>query len=154
MERKKKSPHVTTLLYKERISKKSKLKIYPSRITPYVLIDPEKELFLMKGKSSPEDTVKFYNLIFLGLKHYPLTGKNRLSVHLSLTYFNSSSAKCLFDLMKIFKQIKAYGLEVKVSWYYEVDDEDMLEAGEDYSAISGIPFHFVELDIIGKAAVL
>lgn len=147
MERKKKSPHVTTLLYKERISKKSKLRIYPSKITPYVLIDPEKELFLIKGKSSPEDTIKFYNLIFLGLKNYPLTGKNKLSVHVSLTYFNSSTAKCLFDLMKMLKQIKTFGLEVKVNWYYEEDDEDMLEAGEDYESVCRIPFYFIKLDL-------
>ncbi|UXX77620.1 DUF1987 domain-containing protein [Reichenbachiella carrageenanivorans] len=149
METKKKSPHVTTLLYKEHLTQTSKLKIYPSKITPYILIDPEKQLFLIKGKSSPEDTIKFYNLVFLGLKNYPLTGKNKLSVHVSLTYFNSSTAKCLFDLMKILKQIKANGIEVKIIWYYEENDEDMIEAGEDYEIVCDIPFRFVELEMIG-----
>lgn len=149
METKKKSPHVTTLLYKERLTPASKLKIYPSKITPYILIDPEKQLFIIKGKSSPEDTIKFYNLVFLGLKNYALTGKNKLSVHVSLTYFNSSTAKCLFDLMKILKQIKIDGLEVTINWYYEENDEDMIEAGEDYEIVSNIPFRFVELEMVG-----
>ena len=30
--------------------------------------------------------------------------------------------------------------EVKVKWCYNADDEDMLEAGEDYREIAGIPF--------------
>lgn len=149
MKRKKKSPHVTTLLFKERLSKNSKLKLYPSKITPYVLIDPEKELFMIKGKSSPEDTIKFYNLVFLGLKNYTLTGQSKLSTHISMTYFNSSTAKCLFDLMKILKAIKSCGLQVNINWYYEDDDEDMLEAGQDYEAVTRIPFNFVELGMVG-----
>ncbi|MEO9803820.1 MAG: DUF1987 domain-containing protein [Reichenbachiella sp.] len=150
MERKKKNPHVTTLLFKEQVSKKSKLKLYPSKITPYVLIDPEKELFLIKGKSSPENTIKFYNLVFTGLKNYAFTGMDKLSAHICLTYFNSSTAKCLFDLMKILQSIKAYGLQVSISWYYEDDDEDMLEAGQDYETVSHIPFNFVELEMVGR----
>lgn len=154
MGRKKKIPHVTTLLYKERISKTSKLKIYPSKITPYVLIDPEKKLFLIKGKSSPEDTIKFYNLIFLGLKNYLLTGQDKLSVHVSLTYFNSSTAKCLFDLMRLLKQIRSMGIAININWYYEEDDEDMLEAGEDYESVSRIPFNFVELELLPTPALI
>lgn len=154
MNREKKSPHITTLLYKERISEHSKLKISASKITPYILIDPGKELFIIKGKSSPEDTVKFYALVFLGLKNYIMTGRDKLSVHVSLTYFNSSTAKCLFDLMKILKNIKSCGIEVIVNWYYEEDDEDMLEAGEDYEMVCDISFNFVALDILEPKQVL
>lgn len=148
MERKKKSPHVTTLLFKNKITEDAKLKIYPSKITPYILIDPKQEVFLIKGKSSPENTIKFYNLIFHGLKNYPLTGKSKLTVHISLTYFNSSTAKCLFDLIKILRQLQSSGLSISISWYYDMDDEDMLEAGEDYQSISRIPFNFVVLEVI------
>ena len=148
MEGRKKSPHVTELLFKNRISKNSKLKIFPSKITPYVLIDPEKELFVLKGKSSPEDTIKFFNLIFLGLKNYTLTGKNSLKVHISLTYFNSSTAKCLFDLMKLLRHLNSLGIKVTVSWYFEEDDEDMLEAGQDYSAVCKVPFNLVGMEPI------
>lgn len=147
MGRKKQSPHVTTLLFKKKISKDAKLRIYPSKITPYVLIDPTQEICLIKGKSSPEDPVKFYNLIFHGLKNYILTGKNKLSMHINLTYFNSSTAKCLFDLMKVLRQLQSYGLTVTVSWYHDADDDDMLEAGQDYQSISRIHFNFVALGL-------
>jgi hypothetical protein len=30
-----------------------------------------------------------------------------------------------------------------VDWYYEEEDEDMLEAGEDYDAIIDIPFRLI-----------
>ena len=38
--------------------------------------------------------------------------------------------------------------EVSVKWYYEEDDEDMLEAGEDYEAIIDLPFEMIEVEEI------
>ena len=35
---------------------------------------------------------------------------------------------------------------MKVNWYYEEDDEDMLEAGEDYEAIVSIPFDKISIE--------
>ena len=35
--------------------------------------------------------------------------------------------------------------EVEVNWYYEEDDEDMLEAGEDYESIIRVPFKMIEI---------
>ena len=38
------------------------------------------------------------------------------------------------------------GTDVKVNWYYEEDDEDMLAAGEDYQAIIDLPFKMIEVE--------
>ncbi len=35
--------------------------------------------------------------------------------------------------------------EVIINWYYEEDDEDMLEAGEDYESIIRVPFKMIEI---------
>lgn len=147
MKRKNTNLHETALLFDKSVSSQSRLKLYPSKITPLVLIDPARQILLIKGKSSPEDTPKFYNLLFRGLKNYPLTGKNNLFVHICLTYFNSSTAKCLFDLTKLLRQLQNYGLDVKVNWYYEHNDEDMLEAGEDYEQVSQMRFKFISIDM-------
>ncbi|MGB6038159.1 MAG: SiaC family regulatory phosphoprotein, partial [Cryomorphaceae bacterium] len=37
---------------------------------------------------------------------------------------------------------------VSVKWHYEEDDEDMLEAGEDYDAIIDIAFDMVKVEEI------
>jgi hypothetical protein len=34
----------------------------------------------------------------------------------------------------------------EVNWYYEEDDEDMQEAGEDYDIIIDIPFKFIAVE--------
>lgn len=61
-----------------------------------------------------------------------------------MEYFNTSSSKCLYDILKEIKYLSDQGKEVNVRWYYEQDDEDMMEAGEDYSDLLDLPFVFVE----------
>ena len=46
---------------------------------------------------------------------------------------------------KSWKQFIRPKHDVVIFWYYEEDDEDMLEAGEDYESIIRIPFKMVEI---------
>ena len=50
------------------------------------------------------------------------------------------------DLFKKLEAVRNSGNEVLVLWHYEADDEDMLEAGEDYQAIINIPFKMVQIE--------
>jgi hypothetical protein len=63
-----------------------------------------------------------------------------------LEYFNTSSSKCILDLFKKLELVRATGNEVTVYWHYEADDEDMLEAGEDYQAIINLPFKMIQIE--------
>lgn len=64
---------------------------------------------------------------------------------MQLEYFNTSSSKCILDVFKRLEPIRSAGNEVTVLWHYEADDEDMLEAGEDYSGIINIPFKMIQI---------
>ena len=69
-------------------------------------------------------------------------------VDMKLEYFNTSSSKCILDLFKRLEKINAPDNSVLINWYYETDDEDMEEAGEDYAAIVGLDFKILEIDEI------
>ena len=48
----------------------------------------------------------------------------------------------------VFKKLEAIHknkYDVQINWYYEEDDEDMLEAGEDYESIIRVPFKMIEI---------
>jgi hypothetical protein len=66
-------------------------------------------------------------------------------VNVQLEYFNTSSSKCILDVFKKLEAINKGKSEVTVNWYYEEDDEDMLEAGEDYESIIRVPFKMIEI---------
>jgi hypothetical protein len=63
-------------------------------------------------------------------------------VFVQLEYFNTSSSKSLLDLFKRFEKLST----VEIHWHYDSDDEDMLEAGEDYDHIVEVPFRFIEVE--------
>ncbi|WP_421765497.1 DUF1987 domain-containing protein [Ekhidna sp.] len=118
------------------------IKIYPTRNTPAVLLDPSKGVFKLFGRSSPENSIQFYEPLRSTLSSEMVS--DRLDVRIKMEYFNTSSSKCIYDLLKEIKSLEVKGKEVIVRWYYDEDDEDMLEAGEDYSDLLDMNFRFIE----------
>ncbi|MCB0764694.1 MAG: DUF1987 domain-containing protein, partial [Flavobacteriales bacterium] len=108
--------------------------------TPFVHFDPETGLMELKGRSIPENSIDFYRPLIDWIDKYGRSPQSRSSLHVQLEYFNTSSSKCILDVFKKLEAIRTGGHEVTVLWHYEADDEDMLEAGEDYAGIINIPF--------------
>ncbi|MEP1032543.1 DUF1987 domain-containing protein [Ekhidna sp.] len=118
------------------------IKIYPTRNTPAVLLDPNRGIFKLYGRSSPENSIQFYEPLKEVISKK--VSSDKFDVRIKMEYFNTSSSKCIYDILKELKSLKKKGKEVIIRWYYEVDDEDMLEAGEDYSDLLDLSFRFIE----------
>lgn len=116
--------------------------------TPSINFDATTGKLELKGRSIPENSVEFYKPLNDWIDSY---GKNPVletEVDVKLEYFNTSSSKCILDLFKKLEAISGSKTTVKVNWYFEVDDEDMEEAGQDYQAIIGLPFNIIEVEEI------
>ena len=119
----------------------------PTKTTPHFLVDSSEGLISLKGKSSPENALMFYYPIINQLEElFAGSTVETVRVEMALEYFNTSSSKCLFDLFKVLRKIENAGKEVVVNWYYEFDDEDMLETGEDFADLTDLHFEMIELD--------
>jgi hypothetical protein len=109
--------------------------------TPSIAFVSENGMLEIKGKSIPENSVEFYKPVFDWLDNYSQSPAAQTEFSVKLEYFNTSSSKCLLDIFRKLESINTSGKsKVKVCWFYDADDEDMLEAGEDYRAIVKIPF--------------
>lgn len=113
--------------------------------TPTINFDMEKGALEIKGRSIPENSIEFYKPLVEWLEKYGAKPKTATSVNIQLEYFNTSSSKCILDVFKKLEAIHKNGSEIIINWYYEQDDEDMLEAGEDYQAIINVPFKMIEV---------
>ena len=113
--------------------------------TPTVNFDSAHGIFEIKGRSIPENSVEFYKPLVDWLESYKETPLPKTVVNIRLEYFNTSSSKCILDVFKKLETIHKAKNEVEVNWYYEEDDEDMLEAGEDYESIIRVPFKMIEI---------
>ncbi|MBI5219359.1 MAG: DUF1987 domain-containing protein [Bacteroidia bacterium] len=99
----------------------------------------------IKGRSIPENSIEFYKPLVDWLEQYLSCAQKLTEVNVQLEYFNTSSSKCILDVFKKLEAIYKAGGEVVINWFYEEDDEDMLEAGEDYQSIIKIPFKMIEI---------
>lgn len=129
-----------------------KLYISPTRNTPEINFSPEENLFIIRGTSSPEDVRAMYYPVIEWFKAFGIKIRDNktsqpdgpLTLKMDLSYFNSSSAKFIYDILVELKDIAASGLPVVIEWHYEYGDSDLRDAGEDISNIAEIPFTFVE----------
>jgi hypothetical protein len=114
--------------------------------TPTVIFDAEQNALLIKGRSIPENSIEFYKPLIDWIDQYASNSVSGTVVNIQLEYFNTSSSKCILDVFKKLESISKTGSSVRVKWFYEKDDEDMLEAGEDYQAIIDLPFEMIEVE--------
>lgn len=113
--------------------------------TPLVSFDGKKGVLEIKGRSIPENSIEFYKPLVDWLEEYGETPCDKTVVNVHLEYFNTSSSKCILDVFKKLEAIHKSNNDVAINWHYEEDDEDMLEAGEDYESIIRVPFKMVEI---------
>jgi hypothetical protein len=121
------------------------INIEGSAKTPSVKFDSQKGIIEIKGRSIPENSIEFYKPLVDWLEEYKKAPFEKTIVNIQLEYFNTSSSKCILDVFKKLETIHKAKNEVEINWYYEEDDEDMLEAGEDYESIIRIPFKMIEI---------
>ena len=113
--------------------------------TPTIKFNTTGEL-LISGRSIPENSVEFYEPVIAWLDDYKSSNSNALNIDIRLEYFNTSSSKCILDLFKKLEEIKDSSKDVNVKWYYESDDEDMEEAGQDFQAIISVPMELISVE--------
>lgn len=124
-----------------------KYELKGSATTPYVNFDASTGIFRMEGRSIPENVIDFYQPILRWLEDYIPEALPETVAHLRFEYFNTSSSKRIFDIMKKLEKIaNETGKKVVINWYFEEDDEDIYFAGNDYKAlITKVEFNLVEV---------
>lgn len=125
-----------------------KLILEGSAKTPSINFDGDNGVMELRGRSIPENSIDFYKPLNEWIESYGSSPKPNTVVDVKLEYFNTSSSKCILDLFKQLEKLNSMNTVVSVNWYFEEDDEDMEEAGEDYDAIIDLPFKMIEVEEI------
>jgi hypothetical protein len=106
--------------------------------TPHIVLDKDKGVFEVSGRSLPEDVIEFYTPVVEWLKAYAKAPNAKTVFTFKLDYFNTASSKLILELLNTLKEING----IQVEWYYQEDDEDILDAGKEFSEQVTIPFDF------------
>ncbi len=120
------------------------LNIMPTDESPKVTMDKENGILEITGKSLPEDVSAFYEPVLKWLNEYKKQPADLTILTIKLSYFNTASSKLLLDILMVLEEMYEEGNKILVKWYYPDYDEDMKDAGVEYSEMVDVPFeHYV-----------
>lgn len=114
------------------------LYISPSKTTPEINFDAEKNILTVSGESFPENSANFYEPVFKWLNEY-LSKEPEFTFIFKLVYFNTSSSKAILDLMYILENYFKAKSKGNLVWFYDEDDEDIYDSGLEFTENLSIP---------------
>jgi hypothetical protein len=116
-----------------------------SQRTP--LVEIREDRCLIQGECYPENIAEWSSPVLESLRNAMEGALSKYEVDLELYYFNSSSAKFLFDFFEYLEDKASDGMSIFINWRYRKEDDTMLEAGEDFQEdIEACKFELVPID--------
>ena len=119
------------------------LRITGTEDSPHVNLDLNENILELAGRSLPEDVNTFYEPVLSWIEEYSKNPLPSTVFDFKLTYFNTASSKVILDILTHFEEMIEDGHHVLVRWHFPEEDEDMQEAGEEYSDMVDVPFEMV-----------
>ena len=116
-----------------------------TEITPKVILNKDKGIFSIEGKSLPEDVKDFYTPIIDWFERYSRQPNQETLLVLGFEYFNTASSKMLLIILSIMRSLKGTGYLVSVIWKFPQYDVELEEAGEELSELLDIPFKIIPI---------
>jgi len=116
-----------------------------SKKTPLISLDLNENIFQIKGPSFSEDILSIYDPVISWINNNLPQLENELTCELYFTVLNSASHKKIFQILIILNGFMDRGKKIKVKWYYDEDDEDIMEMGEDLTELINLPFEIVPI---------
>lgn len=110
--------------------------------TPQVIFGGTNGECVIEGRSLPEDAVSFYQPIIIWLKKFIESPVSSMVFSIKLDYFNTSSAKQITKMMLTLQEISEKK-EVKIKWYYYIDDSDIKSSGARFIKLINVDIELI-----------
>jgi hypothetical protein len=112
--------------------------------TPSVDYDEASRTLSISGESYPENSFAFYAPVFKWLSdEFP--SLPNLLFKVKVSYMNSSSTKCMLDIIDILCEAGERGQDIRITWLYEADNDRALDLAEEFREDIDIPFEIVPI---------
>ena len=121
-------------------------KISPSKSTPEVILDQE-GIIRFSGRLISENAEDFFHPIVEWIDEYFLNPAEISHVEIYLEYINSAGTKYLLDMIRKITHVHLSKNTNRfvINWYYNDEDEDILDKGRIFSSNLDVPFNFIRI---------
>ena len=120
------------------------LRIESSEELPGVVLDKKTGEFIIWGRSIPRNAANFYRSIIEWVDQYAESPNSETIFQFRLDYFNTLSHKYVADIFKTLERMQQQGAKIQVIWFYQADDDDMKQIGQEFEAFLNLEFSFAE----------
>ncbi|MEI6206993.1 MAG: SiaC family regulatory phosphoprotein [Desulfuromonadales bacterium] len=110
--------------------------------TPQVSFDPTENKLMISGDSYPENSFEFYAPIAQWVRE-KLAEADGLTIEINVNYMNSSSTKCVLDLLDLLEEAHGRGLMVSVTWCYDKENPRSRDLAEEFREEVTFPFTII-----------
>lgn len=115
------------------------LDIEESTSTPRIVFQAAERTLLISGESYPENSFAFYGPIAAWLKEY-LAQEDVLNLDINVSYLNSSSTKCMLDLLDLLEEAYLRGAKIALVWRYDRENPRSLDLAQEFQEEVTLPF--------------
>ncbi len=123
----------------------TKLYLIATDITPEVSFDLEASTYIIKGRSMPEDSEKFYQQIIDWFNEQFNSKSEEAFLDVALDYYNTGSFIRLMALFNTLHALNEKGNKFGIRWICEEDDEDNIDDGQSFKEVVKLPFEIIQL---------
>ncbi|MBK8805920.1 MAG: DUF1987 domain-containing protein [Bacteroidales bacterium] len=118
------------------------LRIEGTKYTPEIIFDCTNKHFSISGNSRPENADAFFKEVF---NWFEINGEEVMKLDavgliIDLEYFNSSSSKQILNILYKLEYLNPNNTVIK--WYYDDEDEEILDAGKEFEEVTSLSFEF------------
>ena len=121
------------------------LTIKKEKKTPFIELDPANGVLTIEGRSIPENPESFYSVVYSSMEQYYESPQRLTTFNFQFEYINSGSSKFILRFFHLIKKQYEAGNDCIINWYYEEDDENILDLGQHYKNTFKLPFKFIEI---------
>ena len=115
-----------------------------TKYSPYIKLSESENIFVIKGRSLPSNAADFFEPVINWLAEYGKSKMLPFTIEIELEYFNTSTHKFLVHLINV---IETFDTEKIIKWFYDQDDDDILETGQKLSHFTGVKFEFIPIEM-------
>lgn len=121
--------------------------ILPGKSTPRVLLDDINGKYVIEGQSYPENSSLFFEPIIDWFNSF-FEKEDNCEIHLEikLLYINTSSTKAMFYIFDLLDEAFKKGKKVKISWFYDSQNEMAKDTGEELLEDLVLPYAIVPIE--------
>jgi hypothetical protein len=101
-------------------------------------------VFKISGNSYMEHPIKFYTELWEWVELFLAQNTKPVYLDVYLIYINTTSTKMILKIMNLINASSKS--ELKITWKYQIDDDQMLELGKDFEKITKHSFDFQGLN--------